>query len=212
MLDSQAAMVKFLNLIASEPDISRVPIMIDSSKWSVIEAGLKCAQGKCIVNSISMKEGIPEFIGRANLARRYGAAVIVMAFDEGQADTYERKIEICRRSYDILKRGRLPARGHHLRPEHFRHCDRHREHATYGIDFIRATEVDPEEPPHARVSGGVVERVVLFRGNEPVRGSNPHRVPVSRRKGRHDHGASSTPGNSACTTTFRRICWNASKT
>src|SRR5512140_1917973 len=103
MLDSGAAMVTFLNLLAAEPDISRVPIMLDSSKWSVIEAGLKCVQGKSIVNSISMKEGIPEFIERARLARRYGAAVIVMAFDEkGQADTYERKIEICARSYKIL--------------------------------------------------------------------------------------------------------------
>ena len=110
MLDAEAAMVRFLNLIASEPDIARVPIMIDSSKWSVIEAGLKCVQGKCIVNSISMKEGEAEFIERANLCRRYGAAVIVMAFDEaGQADTYTRKIEICKRAYDLLLSIGFPA-------------------------------------------------------------------------------------------------------
>jgi cobalamin-dependent methionine synthase I len=111
MLDSQAAMTRFLNLIASEPDIARVPIMIDSSKWSVIEAGLKCVQGKAIVNSISMKEGEEEFLRQAKLCRRYGAAVIVMAFDEkGQADTFERKIEICKRAYDLLTRSRLSRR------------------------------------------------------------------------------------------------------
>ena len=126
MLDSQAAMERFLKLIASEPDISRVPIMIDSSKWEVIEAGLKCIQGKGIVNSISMKEGEAKFIEQARLARRYGAAVIVMAFDEeGQADTYARKTEICKRAYDLLTEHRLPGRRHHLRPEHFRHRHRH---------------------------------------------------------------------------------------
>ena len=171
MLDSQAAMVKFLNLIASEPDISRVPIMIDSSKWSVIEAGLKCAQGKCIVNSISMKEGIPEFIERAKLARRYGAAVIVMAFDEkGQADTYERKIEICRRSYDILvSEVGFPPEDIIFDPNIFAIATGIEEHATYGIDFIRATEWIRKNLPHAKVSGGVSNVSFSFRGNEPVR-------------------------------------------
>ena len=128
MLDSKAAMVRFLNLIASEPDIARVPIMIDSSKWDVIEAGLKCVQGKAIVNSISMKEGEEAFLQQAKLCKRYGAAAVVMAFDEkGQADTFERKIEICKRAYDAAgRRSRLPARGHHLRPEHLRDRDRHR--------------------------------------------------------------------------------------
>ena len=127
MLDSQAAMVTFLQLMASEPDISRVPVVIDSSKWSVIEAGLKCVQGKGVVNSISLKEGEEEFVRQATLVRRYGAAVIVMAFDEqGQADTAERKVEICARCYRILtERVGLPARGHHLRSQHLRH--RHRD-------------------------------------------------------------------------------------
>ena len=128
MLDSQEAMATFLQLIAAEPDISRVPVMIDSSKWSVIEAGLKCVQGKGVVNSISLKEGEEAFIRQATLVRRYGAAVIVMAFDEqGQADTAERKVEICRRAYRILtEQVGLPARRHHLRPQHLRHRDRDR--------------------------------------------------------------------------------------
>jgi len=171
MLDSQAAMTKFLNLIASEPDISRVPIMIDSSKWSVIEAGLKCVQGKAIVNSISMKEGIPEFIERAKLARRYGAAVIVMAFDEkGQADTYERKIEICERSYKILtEEVGFPAEDIIFDPNIFAVATGIEEHATYGIDFIRATEWIRKNLPYAKVSGGVSNVSFSFRGNDPVR-------------------------------------------
>ncbi len=171
MLDSQAAMTKFLNLIASEPDISRVPIMIDSSKWSVIEAGLKCVQGKSIVNSISMKEGIPEFIERARLARRYGAAVIVMAFDEkGQADTYERKIEICARSYQILtEQVGFPPEDIIFDPNIFAVATGIEEHATYGIDFIRATEWIRNNLPLAKVSGGVSNVSFSFRGNDPVR-------------------------------------------
>ena len=127
LLDSEAAMVTFLNLIAAEPDIARVPVMVDSSKFSVIEAGLKCLQGKPVVNSISMKEGEEAFIEHARIVRRYGAAVVVMAFDEkGQADTFERKIEICKRAYDILvEAGRLSAGRHHLRSEHLRHRHRH---------------------------------------------------------------------------------------
>ncbi len=171
MLDSQAAMVKFLNLIASEPDISRVPIMIDSSKWSVIEAGLKCVQGKSIVNSISMKEGIPQFIEAAKLCRRYGAAVIVMAFDEkGQADTYERKIEICARSYKILTEDvGFPPEDIIFDPNSFAVATGIEEHATYGIDFIRATDWIRKNLPHAKVSGGVSNVSFSFRGNEPVR-------------------------------------------
>ena len=171
MLDSQAAMTKFLNLIASEPDISRVPIMIDSSKWSVIEAGLKCVQGKSIVNSISMKEGIPEFIRHARLARRYGAAVIVMAFDEkGQADTYERKTEICARCYKILtEEVGFPPEDIIFDPNIFAVATGIEEHATYGIDFIRATEWIRQNLPLAKVSGGVSNVSFSFRGNEPVR-------------------------------------------
>jgi 5-methyltetrahydrofolate--homocysteine methyltransferase len=171
MLDSQAAMVKFLNLIASEPDISRVPIMIDSSKWSVIEAGLKCVQGKAIVNSISMKEGIPQFIEAAKLCRRYGAAIIVMAFDEkGQADTFERKIEICARSYKILTEDvGFPPEDIIFDPNIFAVATGIEEHATYGIDFIRATEWIRQNLPFAKVSGGVSNVSFSFRGNEPVR-------------------------------------------
>ena len=128
LLDSEKAMVEFLNLVAAEPDIARVPVMIDSSKFPVIEAGLKCVQGKAIVNSISMKEGVEKFIAEAKAVRAYGAAVVVMAFDEkGQADTLERKVEICSRAYEILtERRRLSARGHHLRSEYFSGRDRHR--------------------------------------------------------------------------------------
>ena len=171
MLDSQAAMTRFLNLIASEPDISRVPIMIDSSKWSVIEAGLKCVQGKSIVNSISMKEGIPEFIRHAKLARRYGAAVIVMAFDEkGQADTFERKTEICARCYRILtEEAGFPPEDIIFDPNIFAVATGIEEHATYGVDFIRAAEWIRNNLPLAKVSGGVSNVSFSFRGNEPVR-------------------------------------------
>jgi 5-methyltetrahydrofolate--homocysteine methyltransferase len=171
MLDSLAAMVKFLNLIASEPDISRVPIMIDSSKWSVIEAGLKCVQGKSIVNSISMKEGIPEFKKHAKLCRRYGAAVIVMAFDEkGQADTYARKIEICARSYKILTEEiGFPPEDIIFDPNIFAIATGIEEHATYGIDFINACEWIRKNLPYAKISGGVSNVSFSFRGNDPVR-------------------------------------------
>ncbi|MGF5906114.1 dihydropteroate synthase, partial [Klebsiella pneumoniae] len=141
MLDSKAAMVKFLNLMASEPDISRVPVMIDSSKWDVIEAGLKCVQGKAVVNSISMKEGVDEFKRQAKLCKRYGAAVIVMAFDEkGQADTYARKIEICERAYNILvNEVGFPAEDIIFDPNIFAIATGIEEHDNYGNDFIEAT-------------------------------------------------------------------------
>jgi len=171
MLDSFAAMHKFMNLIASEPDISKVPMMLDSSKWSVIEAGLKCVQGKSIVNSISMKEGIPEFIERAKLCRRYGAAIIVMAFDEkGQADTYQRKIEICERSYKILvdKVG-FPPEDIIFDPNIFAIATGIEEHATYGMDFINATQWIRQHLPYAKISGGVSNVSFSFRGNDPIR-------------------------------------------
>ncbi len=171
MLDSEAAMVRFLNLIASEPDISRVPVMIDSSKWSVIEAGLKCIQGKGIVNSISLKEGEAEFIQRAKLCRRYGAAVVVMAFDEqGQADTYARKIEICARSYRILtEQAGFPAEDIIFDPNIFALATGIEEHNNYAVDFIEATRWIKQHLPYAKVSGGVSNVSFSFRGNEPVR-------------------------------------------
>jgi 5-methyltetrahydrofolate--homocysteine methyltransferase len=171
MLDSEAAMVKFLNLIASEPDIAKVPVMIDSSKWSVIEAGLKCVQGKSIVNSISMKEGEAEFIERAKLCRRYGAAAVVMAFDEqGQADTQARKIEICARSYKILtEQVGFPAEEIIFDPNIFAVATGIEEHNNYAVDFIEATRIIKQNLPYAKVSGGVSNVSFSFRGNEPVR-------------------------------------------
>ncbi len=171
MLDSVAAMTRFLNLIGAEPDIARVPIMLDSSKWSVIEAGLKCVQGKCIVNSISLKEGEAEFLRQARLARRYGAAVIVMAFDEqGQADTFERKIGICRRSYDLLteKAGFAPE-DIVFDPNIFAIATGIDEHDNYAVDFIEATRWIRHHLPHAKVSGGVSNVSFSFRGNDHVR-------------------------------------------
>ena len=171
LLDSKEAMITFLNLIAAEPDIARVPVMIDSSKWEVIEAGLKCVQGKAVVNSISLKEGEEAFIEQARLVKRYGAAVVVMAFDEtGQADTYARKTEICQRSYDILvhKVGLLPE-DIVFDPNIFAVATGISEHDNYGVDFIEATRFIRENLPHAHVSGGVSNLSFSFRGNEPVR-------------------------------------------
>ncbi len=170
MLDAVKAMTHFLNLIASEPDIARVPIMIDSSKWSVIEAGLKCVQGKAIVNSISMKEGEAEFLRQAKLCRRYGAAVIVMAFDEkGQADTYARKIEICKRAYDLLVSTDFPAEDIIFDPNIFAIATGIEEHNNYAVDFIEATRWIKQNLPHAKISGGVSNVSFSFRGNDPAR-------------------------------------------
>ncbi|MHB8519281.1 MAG: methionine synthase [Limisphaerales bacterium] len=171
MLDSEQAMTTFLHLIASEPDIARVPIMIDSSKWSVIEAGLKCIQGKGIVNSISLKEGEAKFIHQAELARRYGAAVIVMAFDEkGQADTFERKIEVCRRCYETLtQRVGFPPHDIIFDPNILTVATGMEEHNNYAVDFIQATRWIKANLPHARVSGGVSNISFSFRGNNVVR-------------------------------------------
>ena len=171
MLDSQAAMVRFLNLMASEPDISRVPVMIDSSKWSVIEAGLRCVQGKAVVNSISMKEGVAPFKQQAKLLRRYGAAAVVMAFDEqGQADTYERKIEICERAYRILvDEVGFPPEDIIFDPNIFAIATGIEEHNNYAVDFINATRWIKQHLPGAKVSGGVSNVSFSFRGNDPVR-------------------------------------------
>ncbi len=171
MLDSKAAMVRFLNLIASEPDIARVPIMVDSSKWEVIEAGLRCIQGKGIVNSISMKEGVEQFKHHAKLLRRYGAAAVVMAFDEkGQADTYERKTEICERAYRILvDEIGFPPEDIIFDPNIFAVATGIEEHNNYAVDFIEATRWIKQNLPGAKVSGGVSNVSFSFRGNDPVR-------------------------------------------
>ena len=171
MIDGKEAMLKFLNLIASEPDISRVPIMIDSSKWEIIEAGLKCIQGKGVVNSISLKEGEENFIYQAKTIKRYGAAVIVMAFDEnGQADSYERRIEICKRSYDVL----VDVVGFSKEdiifdPNIFPVATGMEEHNNNALDFFRATKWIRENLPGAHVSGGVSNVSFSFRGNNKMR-------------------------------------------
>ena len=171
MLDSKAAMVRFLTLIASEPDIARVPVMIDSSKWEIIEAGLKCVQGKPVVNSISLKEGETEFLRQAMLVRRYGAAVVVMCFDEkGQADTLARKTSIARRCYDLLvDRAGIAPEDIVIDPNVFAIATGIDEHANYAVDFIEATRWIRRHLPHAKVSGGISNVSFSFRGNDPVR-------------------------------------------
>jgi 5-methyltetrahydrofolate--homocysteine methyltransferase len=171
LLDSKEAMVSFLNLLAAEPDIARIPVMVDSSKWEVIEAGLQCLQGKGIVNSISLKEGEGPFLEQARKCRRYGAAVVVMAFDEkGQADTFERKIEICKRAYDILtQQVHFPPEDIIFDPNVFAVATGIEEHNNYGVDFIEATRWIRKNLPHAHISGGISNLSFSFRGNEPVR-------------------------------------------
>jgi 5-methyltetrahydrofolate--homocysteine methyltransferase len=171
MIDSEAAMVRFLNLIGSEPEITRIPIVIDSSKWSVIEAGLKCLQGKAVVNSISLKNGEEDFLRQARLVRRYGAAAIVMAFDEqGQADNFQRKIEICARAYDLLtKQANFPADDIIFDPNILTVATGLEEHRNYAVDFIKATQWIKKNLPGARVSGGVSNISFSFRGNNAVR-------------------------------------------
>jgi len=171
LLDSEKMMPTFINLIASEPDIARVPLMLDSSKWSVIEAGLKCAQGKCIVNSISMKEGEDVFREHARLARRYGAAVIVMAFDEkGQAETTERKVEICKRAFRILtEEVGFPPQDIIFDPNIFAVATGIEEHNNYAVAYIEAARQIKTSLPHTLVSGGVSNISFSFRGNDPVR-------------------------------------------
>src|SRR5690606_32189378 len=171
MLDSEAAMRRFLNLIASEPDIARVPIVLDSSKWSVIEAGLQCVQGKPLVNSISMKEGEGPFLEQARKVRRYGAAVVVMAFDErGQAETAERKLEICKRAYRLLtEEVGFPPQDIVFDPNIFAVATGIAEHDNYARAFIEAVRRIKAELPYARTSGGLSNVSFSFRGNEPVR-------------------------------------------
>jgi 5-methyltetrahydrofolate--homocysteine methyltransferase len=171
MIDGVAAMTRFLNLIASEPDICKVPVMVDSSKWEVIEAGLKCLQGKGIVNSISLKEGEEKFLHQAKLVRRYGAAVVVMAFDErGQADSFERRTEVCRRAYDLLvQKVGVPPQDIIFDPNVLTVGTGMEEHANYAVDFIRATKWIKENLPHAKVSGGISNVSFSFRGNNAVR-------------------------------------------
>ncbi|MEZ4584134.1 MAG: dihydropteroate synthase, partial [Caldilineaceae bacterium] len=171
MLDGEAAMTRFLSLIATEPDIARVPVVIDSSKWSILEAGLKCVQGKPVVNSISLKEGEAEFLHHATRIRRYGAAVIVMAFDEtGQADTVERKVEICTRAYKLLTEqvGFAPE-DIIFDPNVLAIATGIEEHDRYAINFIEATRRIKKTLPHAKISGGVSNLSFSFRGNNPVR-------------------------------------------
>jgi 5-methyltetrahydrofolate--homocysteine methyltransferase len=171
MLDSESAMVRFLNLMASEPEISRIPVMVDSSKWEVIEAGLKCLQGKSIVNSISLKAGEEEFLRQAKLVKRYGAATVVMAFDEmGQADTYQRRIDICKRAYDILtQKIDFPPQDIIFDPNIFPVATGIDEHKNYALDFFKATKWIRTNLPHAHVSGGVSNVSFSFRGNQLVR-------------------------------------------
>jgi 5-methyltetrahydrofolate--homocysteine methyltransferase len=171
MLDGKAAMIQFVNLIASEPDISKVPLMIDSSKWDIIEAGLKCSQGKAVVNSISLKEGKQNFVKYANLCKRYGAAIIVMAFDEdGQADTQQRKIEICTNAYNILvNEVDFAPEDIIFDPNIFAVATGIDEHNNYGVDFIEATREITKNLPYAKISGGVSNVSFSFRGNNPVR-------------------------------------------
>src|SRR5215207_288646 len=171
MLEGEEAMVRFLDLVASEPDISRVPVLIDSSRWSIIEAGLKRVQGKAVVNSISLKEGEEEFVRQARLLKRYGAAVIVMAFDEkGQAETKERKVEICRRAYGVLtEEVGFPPEDIILDPNVFAIATGIEEHDNYGVDFIEAVREISSTLPHAKTSGGISNVSFSFRGNNPVR-------------------------------------------
>lgn len=170
MLNAQEEMTTFLNLIASEPEIAKLPIMIDSSKWDVIEAGLQCVQGKCIVNSISLKEGEEAFLNKAKKIRQFGAAVVVMAFDEiGQADTFERKISVCKRAYDLLTRSGFPAEDIIFDPNVLAIATGIEEHNNYAVDFINATHWIRTHLPYAKVSGGISNLSFSFRGNNPIR-------------------------------------------
>jgi len=170
MLDAREEMINFLNLIGSDPDICRVPIMIDSSKWDVIEAALQCIQGKSVVNSISLKEGENAFVHKAMQIRQYGAATVVMLFDEqGQADTYERKIEIAKRSYDLLTNAGFPPQDIIFDPNVLAIATGIAEHNSYAIDFIRACKWIKMNLPHAKISGGISNLSFSFRGNDAVR-------------------------------------------
>src|SRR3984957_15757998 len=171
LLDGEKAMQTFLNLLQAEPDIAKIPVMIDSSKFSIIEAGLKCVQGKCIVNSISMKEGVEKFINQAIICKSYGAAVVVMAFDEkGQADSLEKRVTICEKAYKILTE-ELEYDGEDIifDPNIFAIATGIEEHNNYGVDIIEATKIIKQKMPLAKISGGVSNVSFSFRGNETVR-------------------------------------------
>ena len=201
LLDAHLAMTTFLKLIAAEPDIARVPVMIDSSKWSVIEAGLKCVSGKPIVNSISMKEGEESFLHYARKCMAYGAAVVVMAFDEvGQADTQARKVEICGRAYDLLMGIGFPPEDIIFDPNIFAVATGIEEHNNYGVDFIEACKEIKARLPHVHISGGLSNFSFSFRGNEPVR-----RAPCSTWR-------SSTQGSSTCTIRSSPSCAKRART
>lgn len=170
LLDARTEMINFLNLMASEPEVAKVPVMIDSSKWEVIEAGLKCVQGKSIVNSISLKEGEKAFVEKAKKIRRYGAAVVVMAFDEeGQADTFERKTSVCKRAYDLLTGAGFPACDIIFDPNVLTIATGIEQHNSYALDFIRSVEWIKQHLPYAKVSGGISNLSFAFRGNQTVR-------------------------------------------
>ena len=190
MLDSEQAMVTFLSLIAAEPDIARVPVMIDSSKWSVIEAGLKCCQGKAIVNSISLKEGEEPFLEQARLIRRYGAATVVMAFDEeGQAETADRKYEICARAYKLLTdEVGFPPEDIIFDPNIFAVATGIEEHNNYAVDFIEATRRIKQELPHSHVSGGGVQSFFFVSRQQFCARGDAFGVSLSRHSGWYGHG------------------------
>ena len=190
MIDGVAAMDRFLKLVAAEPDICRVPVMVDSSKWEVLEAGLKCVQGKSIVNSISLKEGEEKFVAQARLCRKYGAAVVVMAFDEhGQADSLQRRQDVCARAYRILtEEVGFPAEDIIFDPNVFAVATGIEEHATYGLDFIEATRWIKENLPGALVSGGISNVSFSFRGQQPGPRGDPRGLPLPRDPGRARHG------------------------
>jgi hypothetical protein len=206
-------MERFLNLIAGEPEIARVPIMIDSSKWSVIEAGLKCIQGKGIVNSISLKEGEAEFKRQATLVRRYGAAAVVMAFDERARPTpTSARSRSANAPTAAGRRGRLPARRHHLRPQHLRHRHRHRRARQLRGRLHRGHALDQAEPAGRQGVGRRQQRELQLPRQRPGARGHPHRVPVPRHPGRAWTWASSTPAWWASTTTWSRCCASAWRT
>ncbi len=213
MLESQEAMVRFLNLIAGEPDIARVPIMIDSSKWDIIEAGLKCVQGKAVVNSISLKEGEAAFREQATKCRRFGAAIVVMAFDEeGQADTFARKTEICERAYRLLvDEIGFPPEDIIFDPNIFAIATGIEEHNNYAVDFIEATQWIREHLPHAMVSGGRVQRVFLVSRQQPRAGGDSLGLSLPRHSCGPHHGHRQRGGSSQSMTTCPPSCVKPSK-
>ena len=214
MLDSEKAMVHFLNLIASEPDIARVPIMVDSSKWSVIEAGLKCIQGKGVVNSISLKEGEAKFIEQATLVQRYGAAVVVMAFDEtGQADTVDRKLEICARSYKILtEQVGLPPQDIIFDPNILTVATGMEEHNNYAVNFIEATRRIKADAAALQGQRRRQQHFVFLPRQQRRPRGDALGVFVSRDQGGHGHGHRQRRHAWRCTRKFPRTCWNSSRT